>query len=73
MPTVIGIIPGDEQAAVRDQPLDPNGKPVRGLIIAQHISERIRYALADVPGVTAREYILLITLADVPHVDTQTK
>ena len=27
-----------------------NGKPVRGLIIAQHISERIRYALADVPG-----------------------
>ena len=46
-----------------------NGKPVRGLIIAQHISERIRYALADVPGVTAREYKLHITLADVPHVD----
>lgn len=49
-----------------------NGKPVRGLIIAQHISERIRYALADVPGVTAREYKLHLTLADVPHVDTQT-
>jgi hypothetical protein len=32
-----------------------NGKPVRGLIIAQHISERIRYALAYAPGVTARE------------------
>jgi len=46
-----------------------NGKPVRGLIIAQHISERIRYALADVPGITAREYKLHITLADVPHVD----
>lgn len=46
-----------------------NGKPVRGLIIAQHISDRIRYALADVPGVTAREYKLHITLADVPHVD----
>jgi hypothetical protein len=46
-----------------------NGKSVRGLIIAQHISERIRYALADVPGVTAREYKLHITLADVPHVD----
>jgi hypothetical protein len=25
--------------------------------------------LADVPGITAREYKLLITLADVPHVD----
>lgn len=49
------------------------GKPIRGLIIAQHISERIRYALADVPGVTAREYKLHLTLEDVPHVDTQTK
>jgi hypothetical protein len=47
------------------------GKPVRGLIIAQHISDRIRYALADVPGVTAREYKLHLTLADVPHVDNQ--
>jgi hypothetical protein len=45
------------------------GKPVRGLIIAQHISERIRYALADVPNITAREYKLHLTLADVPHVD----
>lgn len=50
-----------------------NGKTVRGLIIAQHISERIRYALADVPGITAREYKLHLTLADVPHVDAQTK
>jgi hypothetical protein len=46
-----------------------NGKPVRGLIIAQHITDRIRYALADVPNITAREYNLNITLKDVPHVD----
>ena len=49
-----------------------NGKPVRGLIIAQHISERIRYALADIPNVTAREYNLHITLKDVPDVDAPT-
>lgn len=47
-----------------------NGKPVRGLIIAQHISDRIRYALADVPNVTAREYKLSITLHEVSHVDS---
>jgi len=45
------------------------GKAVRGLIIAGHISGRIRYALADVPDVTAREYKLNITLHDIPHVD----
>lgn len=46
-----------------------NGKPVRGVIIAKHVSDRIRYALADVPNVCAREYQLQITLSDVPHVD----
>lgn len=46
-----------------------NGKPVRGLIVAQHISDRIRYALADVPDVSAFEYGLNITLRKVPHVD----
>ena len=46
-----------------------NGKPVRGLIIAKHVSDCIRYALADVPEVSAREYQLHITLKDVPHVD----
>lgn len=45
------------------------GKPVRGLIVARHISDRIRYALADVPDITTREYQLNITLRDVPHVD----
>ncbi|MFN8007520.1 MAG: endonuclease NucS [Terriglobia bacterium] len=44
-------------------------KPVRGLIVAQHISERIRYALADVPNISAREYKLNITLHGIPHVD----
>jgi hypothetical protein len=44
-------------------------KPVRGLIIAQHISDRIRYALADVPNISAREYKLSITLQDVLHID----
>jgi len=38
------------------------GRTVRGLIIARHISDRIQYALADVPNVTAREYQLHITL-----------
>ena len=50
-----------------------NGKPVRGLIIARHISERIRYALADVPNVTAREYELNITLKTTPHIDEDLK
>lgn len=47
------------------------GRPVRGLIIAKHISDRIRYALADVPNVTVREYELNIRLHPVAHVDAQ--
>lgn len=50
-----------------------NSRRVRGLIIAKHISDRIRYALADVPDVTTREYELKITLAPVPHVDMPKK
>lgn len=50
-----------------------NGKRVRGLIIANHISDRIRYALADVPDVSAREYQLSIALQEVPHVDANKK
>lgn len=46
------------------------GKPVRGLIIARHISDRIRYALADVPDVSSREYELNITLRPVPNIDS---
>jgi RecB family endonuclease NucS len=42
------------------------GRRLRGLIIAQHISERIRYALADVEDVYLKEYALNITLKDVP-------
>ena len=45
-----------------------NGRRVRGLIIARHISDRIRYAIADVPDVTAREYVMQITLAPVAPV-----
>ena len=45
-------------------------KPLRGLIIAQHISDRIRYALADVPDVSAVEYKLNITFMGVAHVDS---
>ena len=42
-----------------------DGMPVRGLVIASHISDRIRYALADVPNVEAREYQIHITLSQV--------
>jgi len=45
-----------------------NGKAVRGLIIARHISDRIRYAIADFPNVSAREYDLNITLRETPGV-----
>jgi hypothetical protein len=42
---------------------------VRGLIIAQHISDRIRNALADVEDVCLKEYTLNITLRDVRPID----
>lgn len=45
------------------------GRRVRGLIIARHISDKIRYAIADVPDVTAREYVMQITLAPVAPVE----
>jgi len=44
-----------------------DGRKVRGLIIAQHISDKIRYALTDVPDISTREYRLNITLHDVPR------
>lgn len=49
-----------------------NGKPVRGLIIAKHISDRIRYAIADVRHVSACEYQLQISLTAVEHIDPET-
>lgn len=42
-----------------------NGKPVRGIIIAQHISDKIRYALADVDNVELKEYEISLKIRDV--------
>ena len=36
--------------------MNNNCKPVRGMIIAQIISDKIRYALADVENVQLKEY-----------------
>lgn len=46
------------------------GRKVRGLIIAQHIPDKIRYALTDLPDISARQYRLNITLHDVPRLDS---
>jgi hypothetical protein len=46
-----------------------NGK-VRGIIVARHFSDRVRYAVADVPDIALKEYDLKIELRDVPHVDS---
>jgi hypothetical protein len=46
------------------------GRRVRGCIIAQHISDRIRYAMADVADIFLKEYELHMTLRDVPDLDT---
>jgi len=40
-------------------------KPLRGVIIAAHASERIRYAVADLPDVCLKEYTLNLTVRDV--------
>ena len=42
-----------------------NGKSVRGIIIAQHITDKIRYAIADDSEVSAKEYEIQIKLKDV--------
>lgn len=46
-----------------------NGSRVRGFIIAQHISDRIRYAVAEVEDVYLKECELHMTLRDVPGLD----
>lgn len=46
-----------------------HGKPVRGIIIAQHISDKIRYAIANDPDISAREYQLHLTFSNVPKLD----
>jgi hypothetical protein len=47
-----------------------SNKEVRGIIIAQRISDKIRYALADIPFVDLREYELALTLKSVPRLDS---
>ena len=42
-----------------------DGRRVRGVIIAQHVSERILYAIAADPAVSAKEYEMSLTLSDV--------
>jgi len=43
------------------------------LIIAQHISDKIRYALTDIPNIYFLEYKLNITLDKVPDLDNELK
>ena len=45
------------------------GTPMRGIIVAHHASERLRYAVADIEPVTLKEYELQVTLSDVPPLD----
>jgi RecB family endonuclease NucS len=45
-----------------------NGKRVRGIIIAQHISDRIRYSLIDAEDVYLKEYEINLALRDVPRI-----
>ncbi len=47
------------------------GKMVRGVIIGQSISEKIRYATADLPNVELREYELSLKMSSVPHLDAK--
>jgi RecB family endonuclease NucS len=47
------------------------GKKVRGIIIAKSISDKIRYALADLENIEAHEYNMNISLKAVPHIDTK--
>jgi endonuclease len=45
------------------------GRQVRGIIIAQHVSDKIRYAIANDPEISARQYQLHLTFTSVPRVD----
>lgn len=44
-----------------------NGKNTRGVIIAQYISDKIKYAIADDPEVTTKEYELNIKIKNAPE------
>ncbi|MCH8146721.1 MAG: DUF91 domain-containing protein [Planctomycetes bacterium] len=43
-------------------------RSVRGIIIAQRISDKIRYAIAQNPSISAKEYEISLKLRDVPGV-----
>lgn len=45
------------------------GRAVRGVIIANSFSDRVRYSLADIDDVTLMKYELSITLHRVPNLD----
>jgi endonuclease len=47
------------------------GKDVRGIIIGQTISDKIRYATADLPNVQLRQYELSLKMSPVPHLDAK--
>lgn len=46
-----------------------DGTPVRGIVIAQRITDRIRYALAAVEGVQLKEYELSLRIRDAKPLD----
>jgi hypothetical protein len=43
-----------------------NGKKVRGIIIAKRITDKIRYAVGEVPDVALMEYVLDVAVRGVP-------
>lgn len=45
-----------------------NGQSVRGIIIAQQITDKIKYAIADDPEVAAKEYEIKIALRNVDKI-----
>jgi len=49
-----------------------NGQRVRGIIIAQHISDKILYAIANDPDVTAKEYEINLILHDIEGLGAET-
>lgn len=44
-----------------------DGKPTRGIIIAQHISDKIRYSISSDPEISAKEYEISLTMKDVEN------
>jgi len=44
------------------------GRDVRGIIVARHISEKLRYAVADLPNVALKEYELSVAFRDLERI-----